>query len=204
MKVAAQDFGVHQRVVTIDPAEHVGVLRADLWREDEAAGPPLYTARVGPQVEGLRPRYGLDVKHWATRRGSEMAIARDAANKPYGGPLIVLIEGQYIGQDPQSAIRVVEARTRWSFAFEIADPTVQVVVIPGVTWIAGWLGLGSTHGREAIKIASELSAATAARALGIPAPKGDSADALNMFLWWLSHHLAGLPRRFKTAAERAR
>lgn len=195
----ALDFGVFRRVVSVDPADHCGVVRADLLREDKSGQGPLFQARA----TGLN--YSIEIKHVAARRGNEIGLAREAADKPWSGPLILLLEDQYIGSNPHSAAKVIEARTRWAFAFEIECTQLDVVLIPGSVWQAGWMGLGSGSGRDALKLASDLSSGTAARKLGLAsAPTGDSADAFNMLLWWLSHHLIGMPRRFMTSAERKR
>lgn len=210
------DFGIHRRAVSVDPATTAGVIVADIWRSDgegarDEVGNPrkLYKARRGGG------QYALDIKHFIAPRGHELRAARYAGNKPYSGDMSILMEAQYIGVNPSSSTRVIEARTRWSYAFEIEAPhdlagctrAPEILLIPPATWQAGWLGLASQAGRDALKIASNLSAETAVERLGGATITGkcvdDEADALNMFLWWLSHHLVGLPRRFMTTAERA-
>ncbi len=210
------DFGAFRRVVSVDPAATAGVVVADLWRSDrdgavDEVGNPrkLYKARRGGG------QYALDIKHFIAPRGHELRAARFAGNKPYSGPMSILMEAQYIGVNPSSSTRIIESRTRWSYAFEVDAPcdlagctrAPEILLIPPSSWQSGWLGLASQAGRDALKAASNLSAETAVARLGgatITGPcVGDEADALNMFLWWLSHHLEGLPRRFMTTAERA-
>jgi hypothetical protein len=211
------DFGKHRRAVSVDPATTAGVIVADIWRSDSAGakdevGNPrkLYKAKRGGA------EYALDIKHFIAPRGHELRAARFASDAPYSGPMSILMEAQYIGVNPSSSTRVIEARTRWSYAFEVGVPcdlagrtrAPEILLIPPSTWQSGWLGLASQAGRDALKIASNLSAETAVARLGGATITGkcvdDEADALNMFLWWLSHHLVGLPRRFMTSAERSR
>ena len=208
------DFGPFRRAVSVDPATTAGVIVADIWRSDrggthDEVGNPrkLYKARKTGAL------YALDIKHFIAPRGHELRAARFAGNKPYSGDLSLIMEAQYIGVNPSSSTRVIEARTRWSYAFEVDAPpdlagvtrAPEILLVPPATWQAGWLGLASQAGRDALKIASNLSAEHAAAMLGLDGfvIVDDEADALNMLLWWLDkHHLVGLPRKWARASER--
>ena len=197
----ARDFGRHRRIVSLDPATTAGLVSLDVGRGEAGIVSPYQCRRTGACYE-------LEARHCLGQRGDELRLARWCADEHRIGPMILLIEAQYIGANPSSATRVIESRARWSMAFEVAAPDTEIVLLPPACWQAGWLGLSSQSGRDALKAASDLSAETAVRRLGpavIAGPVvGDTADALNMLLWWLSHHLTGMPRRFSTTAERAR
>lgn len=201
------DFGAFHRATSVDPATTAGVVIADLHRSEEPTR--LRSRKTGAY-------YRLAVRHFAAPRGREYRTACLAYDKPYSGPMTILMESQYIGVNPTSSAHVIESRTRWTYAFELAAPhdlhgrtyAPEIVMVPASVWQAARLGLPSQAGRAALKIASNLSAETAVQKFGLAQLQGpvvdDEADALNMFLWWLDIHMTGVPRRFMTAAERAR
>jgi len=199
----AEDFGPHRRAVSVDAAKTAGLVVADMTRSEAVT---KYRSRKTGAY------YELDIQHAAVPRGGEWRAATRAWDRPWSGPMSILIEAQYIGVNPRSSASIIESRTRWAYAFEAAGPgdihgrtsDPGIILISPPCWQAGWLGLASSAGREALKIASDLSAETAVKRMGLSGPiVGDEADAFNMLLWWLDHHLAGMPRRFSTAAERA-
>ena len=188
-------------VVSIDPAALSGVVEAQL-----VPGP------AGPfrQRTGSDPPVHLFIKSQSIRRGHEVETARRSlSSRARGDRVVLVIEAQYMGNNVQTAMVIIEARARWTIAFELVAAelglVLEVIVVQGSSWQAGWLGLGSVHGRDAIKIASNLSAEHAAAMLGLDGfvIVDDEADALNMLLWWLDkHHLVGLPRKWARATER--
>lgn len=199
----AEDFGPHRRAVSVDPAKTAGLVVADMTRSEAVT---KYRSRKTGAY------YELDIQHAAVTRGGEWRAATRAWDRPWSGPMSILIEAQYIGVNPRSSANIIESRVRWSYAFEVTAPLdleqrthdPGIILVPASCWQAGWLGLSSSAGREALKLASDLSAETAVKRMGLAGPiVGDEADAFNMLLWWLDHHLTGMPRRFSTAAERA-
>ena len=192
------------QVVSIDPAALSGIVVADVI--PGVAGP--FKVRSG---KGW-PRH-LFLQTRSVARGREVETARQilgaVGSRKRGERVVLVIEAQYMGNNVQTAMKIVEARARWTIAFELVaaelELDLEVVVAQAASWIAGWLGLGSAHGRDAIKIASNLSAEHAATMLGLDGfvIVDDEADALNMLLWWLDqHHLVGLPRKWARASER--
>ena len=186
-------------VVTIDPAALSGIVQADLVHGP--AGP--FRQRLGG------PPVHLFLRTESVRRGKEVETARRILKaRARGDRVVLVIEAQYMGNNVQTAMVIIEARARWTIAFELVAAELgldlEVIVAQAASWQAGWLGLGSTHGRDAIKIASNLSAEHAAAMLGLDGfvIVDDEADALNMLLWWLDHHLVGLPRKWARASER--
>lgn len=195
-------FGSDQiQVVSVDPAALSGIVQADLI--PGVAGP--FRQRAGGTP------YHLFVRSRAAARGREVEVAREVlgSRQARGNRVVLVIEAQYMGNNIQTAMVIIEARARWTIAFELVAAELgldlEVVVAQASSWQAGWLGLGSVHGRDAIKIASNLSAEHAAVMLGLDGfvIVDDEADALNMLLWWLDkHHLVGLPRKWARASER--
>lgn len=187
-------------VVSIDPAALSGVVQADLIPGPAA---PFKTRAGGPARH-------LFLQSQSIRRGHEVETARRIlGSRARGDRVVLVIEAQYMGNNVQTAMVIIEARARWTIAFELVAAELgldlEVIVAQAASWQAGWLGLGSTHGRDAIKIASNLSAEHAAAMLGLDGfvIVDDEADALNMLLWWLDkHHLVGLPRKWARASER--
>ena len=185
-------------VISIDPAALSGVVQADV-----IPGP------AGPfrQLTGGLPVH-LFLKSQSIRRGHEVETARRIlGSRAHGDRVVLVIEAQYMGNNVQTAMVIIEARARWTIAFELVAAelglVLEVIVVQGSSWQAGWLGLGSVHGRDAIKIASNLSSEHAAAMLGLDGfVIDDEADALNMLLWWLDKHLLGLPRKWARASER--
>ena len=199
----AEDFGPHRRAVSVDPASTAGLVVADMYRSE---------AKTAYRSRKTGAYYNINVSYGTVTRGGELRAASRAWDRPYSGPLSLLLEAQYVGKNKHTSMHVIESRVRWSYAFEVTAPLdleqrthdPGIILVPASCWQAGWLGLASSAGREALKIASDLSAETAVKRMGLSGPiVGDEADALNMLLWWLDHHLAGMPRRFSTAAERA-
>ena len=187
-------------VVSIDPAALSGIATADVVPGHAGS---FFRQRVGG------PPIRLAVRTESVRRGREVDTARRIlGTRKRGDRVILLIEAQYMGNNVQTAMVIIEARARWTIAFELVAAelglVLEVVVAQASSWQAGWLGLGSVHGRDAIKIASNLSAEHGARVLGLDDFRivDDEADAFNLLLWWLDHHLDGLPRKWARASER--
>jgi hypothetical protein len=155
--------------------------------------------------------YALRMVFTTGERGDEMDTAASylAHNT---SPVVLLFEQAYLGVNVNTLIKVTEARARWVMAFEhkiAKSRPMEIVGVPATTWQAGWLGLGSMAGRPALKAASDLAAQHFFEQAGVPdsigrSIEGDAADAVNINLWWLDHHLSGLPRKFASKTSKAR
>lgn len=204
--VAIRDLPAETTVITLDAAATTGVSMATVMRD-----------RTMPRLD-LRSRacrwpYALRMVFTTGERGDEMDTAASylAHNT---SPVVLLYEQAYLGVNPATMGKVIEARARWVMAFEhkiAKSRPMEIVGVPASTWQLGWLGLSSAAGRPALKAASDIAAQHFFEQAGVPGSigrsiSGDAADAVNINLWWLDHHLSGLPRKFasKTRAKRAR
>lgn len=205
--VAIRDLPAELTVITLDAAATTGLSMATVFHDARFSRLDL-RSRSQPQAVALRMVFTTG------ERGEEMDTAASylAHN---ASPVVLLYEQAYLGVNPATMGKIIEARARWVMAFELKiakSRPMEIVGVPATTWQAGWLGLGSGAGRPALKAASDLAAQhffTAARGgadgLGCDI-EGDAADAVNINLWWLDHHLSGLPRKFlsKTSTARAK
>lgn len=202
--VAIRDLPAETTVITLDAAATTGVAMATVMRD-----------RTMPRLD-LRSRvdrwpYALRMVFTTGERGDEMDIAASylAHNT---SPVVLLYEQAYLGVNPATMGKIIEARARWVMAFEhkiAKSRPMEIVGVPATTWQMGWLGLSSAAGRPALKAASNLAAqhyftsTSGADGLGSDI-EGDAADAVNINLWWLDHHLSGLPRKFASKTSKAR
>jgi len=193
-------------VFGLDAAASTGLARADLQWSGEA----------GRYVErGTAERYRVKLDYCTASRGQEMRTASDYIHSAASRCLLVYEMAHMMQRNPKKMADLVEARTRWAMAFELAAEKtcrkLDIIGVPASVWQAGWLGLGSSAGRPALKQASELAVAHYFKHAGGPGLRtepgectGDAADAVNIALWWIDHQLDGLPRMFASKTSKAR
>lgn len=201
--LARMDLPHDLTVFGVDAATVTGLSRANLTN---------VTPRPGTFTErGTIGDYSLRMDFCTATRGEEMATARDWMLNT-ATRIVLVVEQAFVGKNPTHAAKVISARARWIMAFEhYAAKTcreLDVVEVTPTTWQSGWLGLGTSAGTKALKEASALAARHyfehTTRDVDGMQIEGDAADAVNINLWWLDHHLAGLPRLFKSKTSEAR
>jgi hypothetical protein len=208
--VQIRDLPAETTVITLDAAATTGVSMATVIVDASMRRIDL-RARCDVAPHDLRRPYALRMIYTTGERGDEMDVAAHylAHNT---SPVVLLYEQAYLGVNPATMGKVIEARARWVMAFEhkiAKSRPIEVIGVPASTWQLGWLGLSSAAGRPALKAASDLAAQHFFEQAGVPdsigrSISGDAADAVNINLWWLDHHLSGLPRKFASKTSKAR
>lgn len=205
---ARMDLPHDLTVFGLDAATNTGLARANLANVYGRPGTFIERGARDPDTSA----YSVRMDYCTATRGEELATARDWMMNT-ASRLVLVVEQAFVGKNPTHAAKVISARARWIMAFEhYAAKTcrkLDVVEVTPTTWQSGWLGLGTSAGTKALKEASALAArhyfehTTGPRSEGM-AIEGDAADAVNIGLWWLDHHLADLPRLFKSKTSEAR
>lgn len=208
--VTLRDLPADLTVVALDCAATTGLSMATV-----TAGAAVANRRLDLRARLNGAPFMLRMQYTTGQRGEEMDTAGSYVAQG-SGPMVVLYEMAHVRLNPSTTAKLVEARARWCFAFELKAAVrpfpraLEFLGVPASVWQAGWLGLGSGAGRPALKAASDLAAQhffTTARgsSAGLGSDiEGDAADAVNINLWWLDHHLSGLPRLFNSKTSKAR
>lgn len=146
---------------------------------------------------------------WSRARfGAASAMLGAAARSKCRGSAVQAVTGAQRSDRIKGRQLGVEALMAFEHKIAKSRP-MEIVGVPATTWQAGWLGLGSAAGRPTLKKASDLAAQHFFGQAGVPdsvgrSISGDAADAVNINLWWLDHHLSGLPRLFASKTSKAR
>ena len=202
--VPIRDLPAELTVITLDAAATTGVSMATVLCDASMRRLDL-RSRIDLAPHDLRMIFTTG------ERGDEMVTAASYLGRNTS-PVVLLFEQAYLGVNPATMGKIIEARSRWVMAFEhkiAKSRPMEIVGVPASTWQLGWLGLGSGAGRPALKAASDIAAQFFFEQAGVPdsigrSIEGDAADAVNINLWWLDHHLSGLPRKFLSKTSKAR
>ncbi len=195
-----RELGAHELFVGVDCsyAGTTGIASAVL----QSHAPRRHVGRtLVERLTGTEFYIGVQVE--TTELGAEMEVARRLLGAGAMRRVTLVLEAQYMAKNAATTAKLIVARTRWAFAFELVAREIGIPIdfedVPPSTWQAAWLGIASASGRTVLKTASEIAARHALGFMRHPEADtitGDAADALNLLLWRLSRGLNGLARKF--------